>query len=206
MDLTGMQPQRRMGSRVTFAERPAGKSCRLSTARPASGQRLQGAKASTAQHAAARQPSGQAIGGRAESREQQRQPQQNVLLQAHAPVAAAALPRSTQEATAELTCAATQKQNKRLPPHSQLPAVARQAAVSAALALSAEHRELFALHKAAIAELQRTAGCLATAAQPGRQLALLRRHAELQAEVQDCSTRLEDKAVQLAALRRAGLL
>lgn len=85
------------------------------------------------------------------------------------------------------------------------PAAARQAAVQAALALSAEHRELHSYCKALAAELQRVCSCLAVAA-PGKQLALLREHAQLQGELRDVSAQLEDRAVQMAALRRTGLL
>lgn len=82
---------------------------------------------------------------------------------------------------------------------------AREAAVEAALALSAEHRELLARHRAASAELRQVAGSLA-GAPPSKQLALLRRRAELQEELGGVAAQLEDRVAQLAALRGAGLL
>lgn len=82
----------------------------------------------------------------------------------------------------------------------------RPAAVAAALTLSAEHRELLTYHKTLAVELQRTAAAVGGAAAPGKQLALLRQHAQLQEELKGVAARLEDKAVQLAALRGAGLL
>lgn len=84
-------------------------------------------------------------------------------------------------------------------------AAAREAAVEAALALAAEHRELLARHQAASAELRRVAGSLA-GAPPSRQLALLRRRAELQEEAGGVAAQLEDCVAQLATLRGAGLL
>ena len=85
------------------------------------------------------------------------------------------------------------------------PAAARQAAVKAGLALSAEHRELHSYCKALATELQRVCSCLAVAA-PGKQLALLREHAQLQGELRDVTAQLEDRVLQMTALRRTGLL
>lgn len=91
-----------------------------------------------------------------------------------------------------------------------LPAVdaaAREAAVQAVLALSAEHRELLSCYQAVAAELKQVAGTLAAGGQQaGRQLALLRQHAALQAERRDLGEQLGDKVAQLAALKRAGVL
>ena len=85
------------------------------------------------------------------------------------------------------------------------PSAARAAAVQAALTLSAEHRELHSYCKALATELQRVCSCLAVAA-PGKQLALLREHSELQREMREVTAQLEDRVVQMTALRRTGLL
>jgi hypothetical protein len=85
------------------------------------------------------------------------------------------------------------------------PPAARAAAVQAALSLSAEHRELHSYCKELAAALQRVCSCLAVAA-PGKQLALLREHAELQGELKEGTAQLEDRVVQMTALRRTGLL
>lgn len=84
-------------------------------------------------------------------------------------------------------------------------ATALEGAVEAALALSSEHRKLLAYHKAVAGELQRVTSGLAVAP-AAKQLALLRQHAELQAEMQVVAQQLEDKLAQLSALRRVGLL
>ncbi len=82
---------------------------------------------------------------------------------------------------------------------------ARQAVVRAALALSAEHRELHSCYRAVAEELRQVA-CDLAAARGSRQLALLRQHAALQQEQRDLAQQLEDTVVQLAALKRAGVL
>lgn len=82
---------------------------------------------------------------------------------------------------------------------------ARQAAVKAALALSAEHRELHSCYRAVAEELRRVAGAL-VAAPTTKQLALLRQHAALQQEQRDLAEQLEDRVLQLAALKQAGVL
>ncbi|KAL4425532.1 hypothetical protein ABPG75_009548 [Micractinium tetrahymenae] len=197
----GQHEQEQRGRKGPFAERPADRLGRPSTAVAAAGQRPQGARGPVARQNTAGRLSGQMLSRRPDEPQQRRQQQGPA-----AAAAPAALAPRQAAGTGLLCAAASQPQKKVVPAHSQQHAAARQAAVTAALALSAEHRELFARHKAAAAELQRTASCLAIAAAPGKQLALLRRHAELQEEVRDINAGLEDKAVQLAALRRAGLL
>ena len=83
--------------------------------------------------------------------------------------------------------------------------VARQAAVKAALSLSGEHRELLVYQKALAAELQQVASSLAVA-ETGKQLALLRHHAQVQGELRGVAAQLEDRVLRLTALRQAGLV
>ncbi|EFN57796.1 hypothetical protein CHLNCDRAFT_143154 [Chlorella variabilis] len=82
---------------------------------------------------------------------------------------------------------------------------ARQAAVKAALSLSGEHRELLVYQKALAAELQQVASSLAVA-ETGKQLALLRHHAQVQGELRGVAAQLEDRVLRLTALRQAGLV
>lgn len=199
------QRQRRLAGRRPSDERPAARSGRLSAARAASGQPVQGARVSAGRQGAARRSSGHLLSRRVEMQEQL-QPQKQGMQRAPAALAAPALLFSRQAATADhARVPAMQQQTDAGSAHSKQPAAARRAAVDAAPALSAEHRELLAHQKAALAGLQRTASSLATAAPPAEQLVLLRRYAQLQGEVRDCCAKLEDKAVQLSALRRAGL-
>lgn len=81
----------------------------------------------------------------------------------------------------------------------------RQAAIMAALALSAEHRELHSCYRAVAEELRQVASAVVEAP-ASKQLALLRKHAALQQEQRDLAEQLEDKVVQLAALKQAGVL
>lgn len=83
--------------------------------------------------------------------------------------------------------------------------IARQAAIKAALAVSAEHRELHSCYQAVAEELRQVASAV-VAAPASKQLALLRQHAALQQEQRDLAEQLEDKVVQLAALKQAGVL
>ncbi len=199
------QQRRRLAGRRPSGERPAARSGRLSAARAASGQPVQGARVSAGQQGAARRSSGHLLSRRVEMQEQL-QPQKQGMQRAPAALAAPALLFSRQAATADhARVPAMQQQTDAGSAHSKQPAAARRAAVDAALALSAEHRELLAHQKVALAGLQRTASSLATAAPPAEQLVLLRRYAQLQGEVRDCCAKLEDRAVQLSALRRAGL-
>lgn len=205
VEVGGAEEEQRPAGRGLCAVRPAARSGRLQASRPPSGQHLPGARAS-AQHALAGRPAGQVPGRREDDGRQPKQHQQRPQ-RAHTALTASALLPSSQAAAGGVACSgAIQQKQEAQRGRSQQPAAARQAAVSAALALSAQHHELFARQKAAIAELQHTAGYLATAAAPSKQLALLRRHAELQNEVRDCSARLEANALQLAALRRSVLL
>lgn len=156
---------------------------------------------------AAPKPGGQRAGPRCGSGRQQ-QPSGH---QAARPAAAAQGPVAKARSPAAL---AAMPPAKAVAPERQLPPqrcqaaadpAALEAAIQAALALCGEHRQLHAQYQAVATELQRVAGDL-VAAPPGRQLALLRRHAQLHAELRGVSEQLEDRAVQLAALKRAGVL
>ena len=81
----------------------------------------------------------------------------------------------------------------------------RRGAVAAALAIAAEHRQLHERYAAAAAEAQRFAGCIAVAA-PGKLRALQAQHDAARGEALAAAAALERKALQLAALRQAGLL
>ncbi|KAL4426665.1 hypothetical protein ABPG77_004721 [Micractinium sp. CCAP 211/92] len=89
------------------------------------------------------------------------------------------------------------------PPLSSMELMHRELFLAAAQQLTAEFSAK--VEQVALAELQRTASSLATAAPPAKQLLLLRRYTQLHGEVRDCCAKLEDRAVQLAALRQAGL-
>ena len=82
----------------------------------------------------------------------------------------------------------------------------QKAAVRAALALAAEHRGLLERCQAAAAALRHHAAEVLPSAGAGAQLHLLRQQGQMQRELQGLSARLDDKAVQLMALRQSGML
>ncbi|KAI7841325.1 hypothetical protein COHA_004944 [Chlorella ohadii] len=129
----------------------------------------------------------QSRGGAGDVRTQRARMEQRTVQLAHAPP----VPARKQQQQAQATPA--------------VDPAARQAAVRAALALSAEHRELHSCYRAVAEELRQVA-CDLAAARGSRQLALLRQHAALQQEQRDLAQQLEDTVVQLAALKRAGVL
>jgi hypothetical protein len=73
------------------------------------------------------------------------------------------------------------------------------------MALASQHRGLLERQQALATKLQQVAGSLAKAP-AGEQLALLRQHAWVHTELRELQAQLEDTALQLMALRQAGLL
>ena len=108
------------------------------------------------------------------------------------------------------TSAALASTARALPPHcsTMSPAAvdgARQGAVSAALAIADEHRQLHRQYTKAAERMQRVAACIAIAA-PNKLRPLQAQHDEARREVRALAEQLEAKLVQLTALRSAGLM